>query len=57
MMTLFKKSVKKLGATPTSLKTLGDSLKSTVASEMGVFGDKIAEAVPNFLSTASDHNL
>ena len=54
MMTLFKKSVKKLGANPTNLKTLGDSLKSTVASEMGVFGDKIAEAVPNFLSTASE---
>ena len=54
-MTLFKRSVKRLGGNPGSLNSIKGSLKNTVASEVGVFGDKIAEAVPNFLSTASEN--
>jgi len=55
MITLFKKSVKRLGSNPGNLKNLKNSAKGTIASEMGIFGDKIAEAVPNFLSTASEN--
>jgi len=54
MLSLFKKSVKRLGANPSSLRTLQSSVKKTVASELGLFGDKVAEAVPNFLPTASE---
>ena len=55
MLTLFKKSVQRLGANPATLQRLESSVKDTIANEMGVFGDKISEALPNFLSTASEN--
>ena len=55
MLSLFKKSVKRLGVNPSVLGNLQSSIKSSIASELGMFGDKVAEAVPSFLPTASEN--